>query len=173
MSENKKLEQNKPEQSTTIFGRALLTGFIGGLVWSFFGVINYYFNFSEVSPRSFLLRSWLRAGWTDGWLGDVISVLLVGVISVGVALMYYMMFRKINSMWVGAGYGLVLWGIVFYVFNPIFLNIPSLFDLNVNTIVSCICLYLLYGIFIGFSISYDYNDTILKNNNTSEEKASN
>ncbi|MUK87154.1 hypothetical protein GMD78_01910 [Ornithinibacillus sp. L9] len=172
MSDNRRLEQNKPEQSTTLLGRTLITGFVGGLLWGLFGVINYYFSFTEVSPRSFLLRSWLRAEWTDTWLGDVVSILLLGLISIGVALVYYMLFRKINSIWVGAVYGLVLWAIVFYVFQPIFPNIPRLVDLNVNTIVSCICLYILYGTFIGYSISYDYRDTVMKKHTNTDKEAS-
>ncbi|SES83082.1 Conserved membrane protein YqhR [Oceanobacillus limi] len=171
MSENKKLEQNKPEQSSTLFGRALITGFVGGLLWSFFGVINYYFNFSEVAPRSFLLRSWLRAGWTDTWLGDLVSVILVGILSIGVALIYYMIFRKINSIWIGVGFGLVLWGLVYYLFQPIFPNIPNLTNLESNTIVSSICLFILYGIFVGFSISYDYHDTVMKDTVQSDDQS--
>ncbi len=54
----------------------------------------------------------------------------------------------------------------FYLLQPVFPNIPPLTDLNMYTIVSTICLYILYGTFVGYSISYDYNDTLhqLKDN---------
>ncbi|UJL44822.1 hypothetical protein KFZ58_10245 [Virgibacillus sp. NKC19-16] len=160
--ENQRLELNKNEDSRTILSRSLLTGFIGGMLWGFIGVIMYYFNFSEVSLKSYLLRSWTTAAWTDTWLGDVVSILLISVISIVTAFIYHGLFKKINSMWIGIAYGIILWGIVFYVLQPIFQNVPPVADLSANTIVSTISLYILYGTFVGYSISYDFHDTKLK-----------
>ncbi|WP_010530961.1 YqhR family membrane protein [Lentibacillus jeotgali] len=160
--QDQRLEQNKQEEPISILSRSLLTGFIGGLLGGFFGVVLYYFNFSEVAPKSYLLRSWLTASWIDGWLGTVLSILMIGVISLLTAFIYFILFKKVNSLWMGVAYGIVLWFIVFYIVQPIFPNIPPLRDLNANTIVSTICLYVLYGTFIGYSISYDYTDTLYK-----------
>lgn len=162
MSEEKQLDQNKRESQMTLLSRCLITGFIGGIFWSLFGVIMYYFNFSEVGPRSFLLRSWLTAEWTSGWLGNLVSIVFAGVLSLIAALLYYVLLKKVNSMWMGFAFGVILWGIIFYLLQPIFSNIPSLVELNKNTIVSTICLFILYGTFVGYSISYDYHDTKIK-----------
>ncbi|WP_430785322.1 YqhR family membrane protein [Virgibacillus flavescens] len=174
MAKRQKLEQNKQEKSYSLLARSLLTGFIGGLIWSTFGFFMFYFNFSSVSPASFILRSWLDAKWTHEWLGNIISIVVVGVISIVVALLYYMLLRKRHSMWVGTMFGIVLWGLVFYILQPIFPNIPDLRELGKNTIVSTFCLYVLYGTFIGYSISYDYNDTIIRGkdlkNNTGKKQ---
>lgn len=160
MSENKKLEQNKQNENTsTLLGRSLLTGFVGGLLWSTISVLLYYFNFLEVSPKSFVLKSWISNAWTDRWLGDLISIILIGLLSLAIALIYYGLFKKIKSMWVGVVYGIILWGIVFFLLQPIFQNVPALLELQTNTIVTSICLYILYGTFIGYSISYDYHDS--------------
>ncbi|SHF60132.1 YqhR family membrane protein [Ornithinibacillus halophilus] len=166
----KELEQNKQEESMTLLGRSLLTGFIGGLFWSSLGVFLHLFNFTEISPSSFVLRSWVRAGWTDGWLGDVVSILIIGGLSVLVALIYYALLKKNRSILVGLLYGLVLWAIVYYVFQPMFPNIPNVTELDRNTIVTTICLFILYGIFIGYSISYDYHDTVIKENKAKQEE---
>lgn len=165
MSKDKKLEQNRQEQFHTIFTRSLLTGFIGGLIWSMFGRLMAYFNFTEVGPTSFMLRSWLDAKWTDDWLGDVIAIVMIGVLSIVVAIVYYGLLKKMGSMWVGALFGIVLWGIVFFVLQPIFPNIPPLEEFNKNTIICSLCLFLLYGTFIGYSISYDYRDMVVRGEN--------
>lgn len=157
-ADNQQSNEGKTEEQLSIFSRALLTGFIGGILWSSIGSLMYYFNFSEVAPKSFLLKSWLDATWIDRWLGTLIAILLAGVISMGAALIYYGLFKKINSMWMGLLYGVILWGIIFYLMQPIFSNIPQLIDLSYNTIVSTGCLFILYGTFIGYSISYDYHD---------------
>ncbi|RLL48103.1 hypothetical protein D8M04_02170 [Oceanobacillus piezotolerans] len=159
MKGNKKLEQNKHIETLPLLPRSLLTGFIGGIFWSTIAILMYYFNFSEVSPRLFILRSWLKDEWTDGWLGDLVSIILVGLISIIVALIYYSTLKKVNSMWAGVLFGIVLWCLIFLLFQPIFNNIPSFSELQLNTIVSTLCLYILYGAFIGYSISYDYHDT--------------
>lgn len=158
MSRNRQKRQAQ-DGPGTLLARALVIGFIGGVTWSIFGVTLYYFNFSEVAPKTYLLRSWLRADWTDGWLGDVVSILLVGILSVLVALIYYGLLKKANFLWVACLFGIVLWFIVFIVAKPIFPNVYPVSDLHTNTIVSTACLYILYGAFIGYSISYDYHDT--------------
>ncbi|WP_373892747.1 YqhR family membrane protein [Virgibacillus natechei] len=159
--ENQQLEQRKNEDPGSILSRSLLTGFIGGILWGAIGVIMYYFNFSEVTLKTYLLRSWTTAAWTDTWLGDVVSILLVSVISTMIAFIYHGLFKKIKSMWFGVAYGIILWGIVFYVIQPIFENVPPITDLNANTVISTLCLYVLYGTFVGYSISFDYHDTKL------------
>ncbi|MFD2759387.1 YqhR family membrane protein [Lentibacillus juripiscarius] len=165
-NEDKQLEQNKREEPLSLLSRSLITGFVGGLVFGFLGIVLYFFNFSEVTPKSYLLRSWITAEWTDRWLGNALSVVMTGLLSIGVAFVYYIFFKKIENFLMGAVYGVILWGIVFYLLQPVFPNIPPLTDLNMYTIVSTICLYILYGTFVGYSISYDYNDTLhqLKDN---------
>ncbi|MGM8213480.1 YqhR family membrane protein [Virgibacillus sp. W0430] len=158
-----KLVSNKlTDKDSNVFLRSLVTGLIAGLFWGSLFVFLYYFNFSEVAPASFLLRSWLSSGWIDGWLGDLVSIFLAGIVSVFVAILYYILLRKKLNMWVGVLYGAFLWGILFYLFQPLYSNIPSLNEMSKETIVSTFCLFLLYGTFIGYSISYDYFDSKLK-----------
>ncbi len=159
MSDNKQLEQNKPENTMSILGRSLLTGFVGGILWSTIAVFLYYFNFVEVSPKSFVLRSWLKTDWTDSWLGDLVSVIIIGLLSIVTAMIYYGILKKVQTMWISVVYGIILWGIVFYLLQPIYANIPNLVELQSNSIVTSLCLFILYGTFIGYSISYDYHDT--------------
>lgn len=164
MTEEKKQHDHTKRQSQiSLISKVLVIGFIGGMIWSIFGVFMYYFNFSEVAPKSFLLRSWLTAEWTSGWLGDFVSIVLASVVSLIAALLYYVLLKKVNSMWMGIVYGLILWAVIFYLLKPIFSNIPALNELNNNTIISTICLFILYGTFVGYSISYDYHDS--KKNN--------
>ncbi|WP_010093217.1 YqhR family membrane protein [Ornithinibacillus scapharcae] len=170
--EEKKLEQNKQEDSSTFLGRSMLTGFIGGILASLLGLFMYYFNFIEVSPKSYVIRSWTTAPWTDTWLGNVVTILFIGLLSIGVALLYYGIFKKIYSLWMGVAYGILLWAIVFFVLQPIFSNVPSVPEMEINSIVSSICLYILYGTFIGYSISFDYYDRKLSSSNKESKSQS-
>ncbi|MCT2537532.1 YqhR family membrane protein [Aquibacillus koreensis] len=162
--ENEMLEQNKQEKPVSLLTKALLTGFVGGVLWSMLGALAAYFNFTSVSPASFILRSWLQTGWSDSWLGQLISIFVIGVISVLLAIVYYGLFRKMKSIWPSAIFGVGLWFIVYFLLQPIFPNVPQMAELSMDTVVTTICLFLLYGIFVGYSISYDYLDSVTKKN---------
>jgi hypothetical protein len=51
------LEQNKQEPQSSFLGRVAGIGFFGGLIWSAFGFIAYYLNFTKVGPALVLARS--------------------------------------------------------------------------------------------------------------------
>ena len=154
----KQSNQAQKRNNSLQFQRALLTGFMGGAFWSLVGILMYYFNFMEVSIKSVVLQSWTKAAWTDGWIGNIATIFLAGIFSIGVAIIYYLLFKKYNSMWAGFGFGVAIWFILFYLLYPLFSHIPPLNELSDKTIISSLSIFILYGAFIGYSISFDYND---------------
>lgn len=153
------LNKNMKVARILVFIRSLLTGFIGGLLWSSLGVIMYYINFSEVNPKKFILRPWKSVEWTNGWLGDIVTIIILAILSIVVAIIYYILFKRVYSIWIGVIYGSIIWAIIFLLVQPLFPNTKQLIDLSKETIISTVCLFILYGAFIGYSISYDYYDT--------------
>lgn len=158
MSSAKQNHSNQNVDRLTLLARSLFTGFIGGVLWSLIASIFYYFNFMEVSPKSFLLTSWINADWTDKWLGNFFTILIGGIVSVVIAFLYYILLKKVYSLWVSIVFGIAVWGIVFFVFQPLFPNVPHITELSLNTWVTTICVFVLYGTFVGYSISYNYED---------------
>ena len=133
------------------------TGLFGGIFWSTVGYITYYFNFTEIRPNVILIP-WALGDWKYGWIGTVISIVLLGIISIVVAFIYSAILKRFNGLWFGLGYGVILFFLVFLILNPLFPDIKPLFDLPRNTIITSFCLYIIYGIFIGYSISYEYQN---------------
>ncbi|OIK11750.1 hypothetical protein BIV60_17680 [Bacillus sp. MUM 116] len=148
--------------------RALVfwTGLFGGLFWSAIGWLGYYFNFTEIRPNV-ILEPWALGNWKYGWVGTLISIIIFGVISVVAAFIYYAALRKFTGFWVGFGYGIVLFLLVFVVLNPLFPSIDPIVDLSRDTLITSICLYIVYGIFIGYSINYEYQNTEMMAKETS------
>jgi hypothetical protein len=153
-SKNPKLEQNQKEQPMSLLMKVVITGFFGGVFWSLLGYCAYFFNFTELSPNMILLP-WVVGDWKYGRLGNYISIFIIGILSILAALVYYAFFKKVQSIWAGILFGAVLWGIVFYVLNPIFPNLQPVRELTRDTIITTICLYVLYGVFISYSISFE------------------
>jgi len=151
------LEQNKRETPMTFIGRVITTGFVGGVLWSALGELAYLFKFSEVNANM-ILQPFVIGDWKNGFLGTFISILLIGVISIGAALLYYGTLKQVKGMWAGIVYGAVLWAVVFYLFNPMFPDVQTVAELKRETVVTTLCIYLLYGLFVGYSISFEYNE---------------
>ncbi|HIS29652.1 MAG TPA: hypothetical protein IAA78_09350 [Candidatus Avamphibacillus intestinigallinarum] len=155
------MEQNQNE----VLKRSLLTGWLGGLFWALIAMIMSYLNFIELHPRHLFLRPYLNIHrWTDSWQGDLLVVGMLSVVSIFIAVIYYFIFKSIRSSWVGFAYGVMLWLLLMFVYIPMITSLPHFGDLHKETYIGTFCLFILYGLFIGFSISYDYEDTILKNN---------
>lgn len=155
--DNPKLEQNKQEQPASAMGKVISIGFIGGVFWSTLAYLAYFLNFTEVSPN-LILQPFALGDWKEGTLGNIISIVLIGVVSIGVALVYYAILKRFQSMWVGIAFGAALWALVFFILNPIFPNLDTVYELPRGTIVTTVCFYILYGVFVGYSISFDYNE---------------
>ncbi|WP_042458302.1 YqhR family membrane protein [Neobacillus dielmonensis] len=133
------------------------TGLFGGVFWSTIGYLCYFFHLTEVRPH-IILETWFSGDWRYGWGGSLLSILLLGILSAGVSFIYYGLLKKFNGKWVGMAYGLVLFFIVFFVLNPLFPGIKPIVDLSRNTLMTSICLFVLYGLFIGYSIHYEYEN---------------
>lgn len=138
------------------------TGLFGGVFWGFVGWLAYYFSLTEIRPNV-IIEPWMKGNWKYGSIGTVISLILMGVISVGVAFIYFALLRKLNGVWFGIAYGLILFFLVFLLLNP-FLPIKPIMDLSRDTVITSICLYILYGMFIGYSINYEYQNKLAQKN---------
>lgn len=153
-NEQKKINYPKP---MSFLAMVFWTGLFGGVFWGTIGLFAYYFNFTEIRPNV-ILEPWALGDWKKERLGTVVSIIIIGVFSVGAAYIYYAFLKKFKGMWFGTGYGIALFLLVFFVLNPLFPSMKPLFDLNRDTIITSICLYIVYGIFIGYSISYEYQN---------------
>ncbi|WP_257348042.1 YqhR family membrane protein [Pseudalkalibacillus decolorationis] len=156
-NQSAQLEQNKREEPVSFTGRVLTVGFVGGVFWSLIGYLAYVLNFTEIRP-SFVLEPWAIGEWKEQALGDWIGIVVIGILSMGVALVYKILFAKFKHMAAGVVFGIILWIIVFYLLRPMFPGLKPIHELGVNTLSTTICLYVLYGLFVGFSISFEYNE---------------
>ncbi len=148
------LEQNKREKPMPVLAKVALIGFIGGVFWSFLAYCAYFFHFTEVAPN-FILQPWAIGGWKDGALGQTIAILFIGLASVIASFLYYAFLKNRQGIWPGVAFGIGLWVLVFYVLNPIFPQLKAVSQLERNTVVTMVCFYILYGMFIGYSISFE------------------
>ncbi|WP_445612685.1 YqhR family membrane protein [Geobacillus sp. YF-1] len=152
--QNGTLEQEKTERPMTLIQKTIIIGFVGGVFWSLIGYLAYFFNFSDISPNMILIP-WVAGDWKYGKAGNYAAVVLIGILSIGAALLYYALLRNVRGMWAGMVYGAGLWAVVFYLFHPLFFHVQPVAKLDANTVITTLCLYILYGVFVGYSISFE------------------
>lgn len=99
--DNKSTHQQIQSKEGSFLAKVVVIGFVGGVFWSLMGYITYLFSFSEIHPNT-ILQPWAFGSWKDRWPGLIVSVLIIGIISIGVALLYYVLLKSLNQ------YGLVL-----------------------------------------------------------------
>ncbi|MDQ0213840.1 uncharacterized BrkB/YihY/UPF0761 family membrane protein [Oikeobacillus pervagus] len=165
MSENEgKLEQNQSEEPMSFIMMTVVTGFVGGVIWSLVAYFFYMFQFTKIEPN-IILEPFTVGHWRNTWIGIILSIIVYGIVSIGAALLYYALLRKVKSWWAGALYGILLFLIVFFILNPMFPSMKSWKDTDFNTIMTCVCVYILYGVFIGYSISFENSEVERANQN--------
>lgn len=94
MKSGKESQTTNSEEQFSLLSKSLFTGFVGGIALGCAWCILYYFNFSEISPKSYILKSWTNANWTETWLGTLLTILAVGILSIVTAWIYYAVFKK-------------------------------------------------------------------------------
>jgi hypothetical protein len=155
MDESEK--KSKYPQPMSLKSLVFWTGLFGGIFWSAMGYLAYAFNFSEINP-GIILESWTVGDWKKGWVGIVVSMILMGIFSVGASYLYYFILKRLNGFWLGMIYGIVLFMLIFIVLNPLFPSMGPFNELSRDTIITSICLFIAYGLFIGYSISYEHQN---------------
>lgn len=155
--DQQKFEQNSREETIPYPVMITITGFFGAVLWSLIGYLAYFFHFTEIRPNT-LLEPWALGDWKNNWIGDLVAILFIGVIGIGAAFLYYLFLRKNSSIWAGIIYGSVLFIIVFLLLNPLIPSFNPITKLHKNTIITTLCLYILFGVFVGYTISYEYQE---------------
>ncbi|MFC0188305.1 YqhR family membrane protein [Fictibacillus aquaticus] len=167
MDQNK-LEQNKREEPVSFAGRVAGVGFFGGLLWPLLGYMAYYLNFTKVGP-ALILAPWAFGDWKNGWLGQVIGIIAIALLSIAVAFAYRYTLARMKGMIPAILFGAALWGLVFFILRPMFPDLEPVSKLGINTISTTLCLYILYGLFIGYSISFEYQERTSQQNENAAE----
>jgi len=133
------------------------TGFYAGL---FFGVlrwISYQMKFTTVLPGflldNFVTHAFLKTGW-----GIVAGIAAFIGFSIVCALIYMVALRKMRGPWPGIFYGIAWWVVLFGFVLPLLGITKWLYVIGWNTIFTEISIFTIRGLFIGFTITFEFTD---------------
>lgn len=135
----------------------LKIGFFAGLLWGIVRWLFYEMKFTKELPGlmadPFFRSTFLKTGW-----GIVIGIGSFIIFSIIAALLYMFVLGKLRGPWPGLLYGAVWWAIVFLALGPLLSITQPIRTAGWNTLSSEFCIFLLWGLFIGYSIAFEFTD---------------
>jgi len=131
-------------------------GFFAGLIWGGARWLMYGMHFSKVIP-GFLAEPFFKHAYLLKAEGHLIGYLFFIVFSVISSLLYVLLLRKLKGPWPGMVYGVLWWSALFLAGSWLFLQQPP-FRLPWNTVISEFCLFLLWGLFIGYTAAFEFTN---------------
>ncbi|GGF77002.1 hypothetical protein GCM10010912_22620 [Paenibacillus albidus] len=146
----------KREQYTNPWFFALELGFFAGLIWGGIRWLMYVMRFTKVIP-GFLVEPFFRHDFLLTAAGQIAGYLSFIAFSVIVSLLYVLILRKLKGPFPGLLYGVLWWTAIFIGGSRYFLMQPP-FRLPWNSVISEFCLFLLWGMFIGYTAAMEYTD---------------
>ena len=135
---------------------ALELGFFAGLIWGGLRWIMYGMHFTKVIP-GFLAEPYFKHDFLVKPAGQLIGYLAFIALSVIASLLYALIFRRLKGPWAGMIYGVLWWAAIFLAGSWMFLQ-QRPFRLPWNTLISEFCLFVIWGLFIGYTIALEYTD---------------
>ncbi|ALS22883.1 YqhR family membrane protein [Paenibacillus naphthalenovorans] len=147
--------ETKPVTNKWFF--SLYIGFFAGLFWGGLKIVQHYFHFTSLSP-AFLIEPFYRHSYLMTWQGTLLGWGAYILFSIAAAILYTLLLAKAKGPWYGLGYGLVWWAVLYLFIGPLTSMMDRITLLGWNTILTDCSLFLLWGLFIGYSISFEFTD---------------
>ncbi|NQX44994.1 hypothetical protein HQN87_06600 [Paenibacillus tritici] len=141
---------------TNPFYFSIELGYFAGLIWGGAHWLMYVLHFTKVIP-GFLAEPFFKHDFLLTPAGYLLGYLFFIAFSVLSSLIYVLIFRKLNGPWPGMLYGILWWSALFLACSRWFLLQPP-FKLPWTTVISEFCLFLLWGLFIGYTAAIEYTD---------------
>lgn len=146
-------------------------GLFAGLIWGLLKIVFYWFEFTKVEP-AFFVKTWYVDRYLNGWQGHIIGLFWIVIASIAAALLYALLFRKVRGPWMGVVYGLAWWAMLYIIIGPWTGLTEGILTLDRNSFWTDISLFLLWGLFIGYSITFEFTDEQTRGDSTQHTQPS-
>ncbi|TXK71870.1 YqhR family membrane protein [Paenibacillus sp. N3.4] len=150
-------KQNEGTIKTNRWLYALYIGFFAGFLWGALKIVEQYLKFTTI-VIGFLVEPFFKHEFLLTWKGMLIGWGFFTVFSIIAAFIYMAAFWKLQGPWWGLAYGVFWWIALYLIIGPISGMTYWITALDIDTILSEFCLFLLWGMFIGYSISVEYTN---------------
>ncbi|WP_435925103.1 YqhR family membrane protein [Paenibacillus sp. DYY-L-2] len=145
------------KHKTNIWTFALQIGLFAGLIWGAVKGLFYYMSFTSVVP-GYLVEPFFKHAYLDSQRGYYIGWVFFILFSILATMIYTLVFRKLKGPLPGMIYGIVWWAVIFVLLGPLLHMTRPIPKLSFNTVFTEFCLFLLWGLFIGYTAAEEFTD---------------
>ncbi|CAM4233049.1 YqhR family membrane protein [Paenibacillus tarimensis] len=150
------VRKKKQAERTNPWLYCLEIGFFAGLIWGLLHWLLYSLSFTKVIP-GYLAEPFFRRTFLVTYWGHAMGIMMYIGFSVAAALLYYLLLGRFKGPWPGLIYGGAWYGGVIIIGAPALKIIGPPNVIGWNTLFTMLSIYLLWGLFIGFSIAFEYH----------------
>jgi uncharacterized membrane protein YagU involved in acid resistance len=156
MSETQAAER-KGERHTEPVAFCLYIGFFAGLIWGLIRWLAVAMNFTKV-PAAFLADPWVKRSELSHISWQFAGLGLFILMSMAAALIYYALLKRYRGPYPGLIFGALWWAVFYAGFGPVVGAVPPMNRIGWDSLITDFCLFVTWGLFIGFSIAYEYHN---------------
>lgn len=155
--DNRQVHFCRKEKRTDPLSFAMQLGFFAGLIWGGVRWVAYTFHFTSVIP-SFIIQPFFKHGNLATVSGQFIGWGAFILFSIAASILYMFLLRKIPGPYAGLLYGFIWWILLFVVLGPQLGLMVPVWKTTWNTIGTELCILLIWGLFIGYTVAIEFND---------------
>ncbi|MFB9277886.1 YqhR family membrane protein [Cohnella cellulosilytica] len=136
---------------------SLKIGFFAGLIWGLVRWLATGLHFTSVS-QGFVLDPFVPRAWLTGVFWQFGGLAAFIAMSMLAALVYVALLGRLPGPWPGLIFGAAWWTLGYALAGPYVGALPPLKRIGWGSIVTDFCLFLLWGLFIGYSIAFELHN---------------
>jgi len=136
---------------------SLKIGFFAGLIWGLLRWLATGLHFTSVA-QAFLLDPFVPRAWLGGFYWQAGGLAAFIAMSMLAAVVYVALLGKLSGPWPGIGFGAIWWVLAYAWAGPYIGAVPPLNRIGWDSLVTDFCLFLMWGLFIGYSIAFELHD---------------
>lgn len=134
-----------------------LIGLYAGFIWGLIRWLVVALKFTDV-PQAFLADPWVRRAALGHWYWQWGGLLLFMLMSALAGFVYWLLLRALRGPWPGIVYGAAWWAALFFAVGPMSGATLPAREIGWKSLISELCIYVAWGLFIGYSIAFEYHD---------------
>lgn len=156
-SNDRRKDQGGPVRTKHPALYCLTLGLSAGIIWGLVRWLWVVLNFTKV-PQAFLADPFIPRSKLDtiGWHFAGLGLFIV--MSIVATYVYWLLLGKLRGPWPGLLFGAAWWALLFFWIGQVAGAVPPLREIGRGSIVSECAIYLIWGLFIGFSFAFEYHD---------------
>jgi len=136
---------------------SLYIGIFAGIIWGVLKISEYRLKFTNIAV-GFLIKPFFTKVFLDTWIGLLLGEAVFILFSMMAAVVYYTFLRKAKGPYYGISYGISWWLLLYLLVGPLCGMMSPLYNMNLTSTITDGCLFILWGLFIGYSIAFEYTN---------------